>query len=320
MKRTFPQVFEASRIRPVDDYPSRLRDMLESLSPADVETPRVVVLTPGTVQLGVLRALVPRAADGRRARRGPRPRRLRRLRLDADDQGLRARRRDLPAHRRRLPRPEGLPRRLDARRAGADGRLQGGPRRARQRAGHRRRRRQGRLRLRAGRSSSTTWARRSSCPNVPTYLCADEDAAAARAGEPRRAGREGRQRVRRLRHARRPATRPATSARSSPRRIEADPRNYIAQPTLSLSRVPTIVDGTFRRPPRRSAAVHPLWRGHLRAARRPDARRAEEGLARRQLVAGRRQQGHVGARRRSASRPSGRARRGRRLEQGQSQC
>jgi uncharacterized circularly permuted ATP-grasp superfamily protein len=30
------------------------------------------------------------------------------------------------------------------------------------------------------------------------------------------------------------------------RRIEADPRNYIAQPTLSLSRVPTIVEGAFK--------------------------------------------------------------------------
>jgi uncharacterized circularly permuted ATP-grasp superfamily protein len=29
------------------------------------------------------------------------------------------------------------------------------------------------------------------------------------------------------------------------RRIDAAPRNYIAQPTLSLSRVPTIVDGSF---------------------------------------------------------------------------
>src|SRR3989449_1515462 len=47
MKRTFPRVFESSRIRPVDDYPSRLRDMLESLAPAAVESPRVVVLTPG---------------------------------------------------------------------------------------------------------------------------------------------------------------------------------------------------------------------------------------------------------------------------------
>jgi uncharacterized circularly permuted ATP-grasp superfamily protein len=47
MKRTFPQVFESSRIRPVDDYPSRLRDLLESLAPPTVESPRVVVLTPG---------------------------------------------------------------------------------------------------------------------------------------------------------------------------------------------------------------------------------------------------------------------------------
>jgi uncharacterized circularly permuted ATP-grasp superfamily protein len=30
------------------------------------------------------------------------------------------------------------------------------------------------------------------------------------------------------------------------RRIEANPRNYIAQPVLSLSRVPTIVDGVFQ--------------------------------------------------------------------------
>jgi len=47
MKRTFPQVFESSRIRPVDDYPSRLRDMLEHLTPPGVESPRVVLLTPG---------------------------------------------------------------------------------------------------------------------------------------------------------------------------------------------------------------------------------------------------------------------------------
>ncbi|HTS16991.1 MAG TPA: circularly permuted type 2 ATP-grasp protein [Verrucomicrobiae bacterium] len=47
MKRTFPRVFEASRIRPVAEYPSRLRDMLESLAPPGVDIPRVVVLTPG---------------------------------------------------------------------------------------------------------------------------------------------------------------------------------------------------------------------------------------------------------------------------------
>ena len=48
MKRTFPQLFEASRIRPVVDYPSRLLEMLESLAPVSVQSPRVVVLTPGT--------------------------------------------------------------------------------------------------------------------------------------------------------------------------------------------------------------------------------------------------------------------------------
>jgi uncharacterized circularly permuted ATP-grasp superfamily protein len=47
LKRTFPQVFEASPIRPVDDYPSRLLEMLRSLAPEDPADPTVVLLTPG---------------------------------------------------------------------------------------------------------------------------------------------------------------------------------------------------------------------------------------------------------------------------------
>ena len=47
MKRTFPQVFEASRVRPVDEYPSRLLSTLQSLFPAAIESPKVAVLTPG---------------------------------------------------------------------------------------------------------------------------------------------------------------------------------------------------------------------------------------------------------------------------------
>jgi uncharacterized circularly permuted ATP-grasp superfamily protein len=47
MKRTFPQVFEPLNVRPVDDYPSRLLDMLESLSPEGVGSPNVAVLSPG---------------------------------------------------------------------------------------------------------------------------------------------------------------------------------------------------------------------------------------------------------------------------------
>ncbi len=47
MKRTFPQVFEALQVRPVDEYPSRLLSTLQSLFPAAREGAKVAVLTPG---------------------------------------------------------------------------------------------------------------------------------------------------------------------------------------------------------------------------------------------------------------------------------
>jgi uncharacterized circularly permuted ATP-grasp superfamily protein len=47
MKRTFPQVFQASQVLPVDDYPSRLLETLQFVAPAGVSSPRVAVLTPG---------------------------------------------------------------------------------------------------------------------------------------------------------------------------------------------------------------------------------------------------------------------------------
>jgi len=47
LKRTFPQVFEALRVRPVDEYPSRLLSTLQSLFPAAMESPKVALLTPG---------------------------------------------------------------------------------------------------------------------------------------------------------------------------------------------------------------------------------------------------------------------------------
>lgn len=47
MKETFPKVFEASRIRPVDDYPSRLLDTLQHLAPDGIAAPEVAVMTPG---------------------------------------------------------------------------------------------------------------------------------------------------------------------------------------------------------------------------------------------------------------------------------
>jgi uncharacterized circularly permuted ATP-grasp superfamily protein len=81
-------------------------------------------------------------------------------------------------------------------------------------------------------------------PNVPTYVCADESdrkyvlehlsalvvkAANESGGYGMLVGPH--------------STRKEQAAFAA--QIKADPRNYIAQPTLSLSRVPTIVDGAF---------------------------------------------------------------------------
>ncbi|MGB8274510.1 MAG: circularly permuted type 2 ATP-grasp protein [Alphaproteobacteria bacterium] len=47
MKRVFPELFEDNSILPVDDYPSQLFECLASLSPRSVDWPEAVVLTPG---------------------------------------------------------------------------------------------------------------------------------------------------------------------------------------------------------------------------------------------------------------------------------
>jgi len=47
MKSLFPEVFAAARVRPVANYPIKLRDMLEHLGPDGVNAPRMVLLTPG---------------------------------------------------------------------------------------------------------------------------------------------------------------------------------------------------------------------------------------------------------------------------------
>ena len=47
MKRVFPELFEDCNILPVDGYSTRLFDMLASLSPRPADYPTIVVLTPG---------------------------------------------------------------------------------------------------------------------------------------------------------------------------------------------------------------------------------------------------------------------------------
>lgn len=47
LKRTFPQVFQASHVLPVDEYPGKLLELLEYLAPKNIESPTIGVLTPG---------------------------------------------------------------------------------------------------------------------------------------------------------------------------------------------------------------------------------------------------------------------------------
>ncbi len=47
MKQTFPALFERARVRPVDDYCSRLLDALQSLMDGQILSPSVALLTPG---------------------------------------------------------------------------------------------------------------------------------------------------------------------------------------------------------------------------------------------------------------------------------
>ncbi|MCZ2723188.1 circularly permuted type 2 ATP-grasp protein [Marinomonas sp. 15G1-11] len=46
-KRVLPELFENDTILPIDDYTSKLFDMLAALSPRNIEVPEIVVLTPG---------------------------------------------------------------------------------------------------------------------------------------------------------------------------------------------------------------------------------------------------------------------------------
>jgi len=243
MKRTFPQVFESSRIRPVDDYPSRLRDMLESMAASSVESPRVVVLTPGVhnsayfehsflaQQMGVElvegRDLV--VSDGSvwmRTTKGFE--RVDVIYRRIDDDFLDP----------KTFRPEsalGVPGLMDVYRAGqvalvnapgtgvADDKV-----------------------IYAYVPEMVKFYLREEIliPNVPTFVCALEaqrkhvlarlpelvvKAANESGGYGMLMG---------------PSSTKEQQAEFA-RRIEANPRNYIAQPTLSLSRVPTIVDGAF---------------------------------------------------------------------------
>ena len=47
LKKTFPKVFDSLQVQPVEDYPNQLRKALEYLAPDSIATPNIVLLTPG---------------------------------------------------------------------------------------------------------------------------------------------------------------------------------------------------------------------------------------------------------------------------------
>ncbi len=200
MMRLFPDLFSRYDVHPVEHYPDLLLETLRAVAPAGVRDPDRGAADPGRLQQRLLRAQLPRPADGRRAGRGPGPLRQGRHRVHAHHPGAAAGGCDLPAAGRRLPRPRGLPRRFDARRARADVGLPRRPGDAGQRGRHRGGRRQVDLPLRA--RDGALLPRRGADPQQRAHLHA------ARARRPRlharppaRAGGQGGPRRRRLRHA-----------------------------------------------------------------------------------------------------------------------
>ena len=130
--------------------------------------------------------------------------------------------------------------------------------------------------------------------NVPTYVCFDDQDRESRACEPRRTGRQADQRIGRLRN-------PDGTAGDSPSEraayvdlIQANPRNYIAQPMLQLSTVPTLI-GDELKPRHVDLRPFVLCGKEIYVdAGRIDARGTPRGIDGRQLVAGRWQQGYLG--------------------------
>ena len=47
LKRTFPLIFQTMSVYPIDDYPNKLYETLRYLAPGNVDSPTIVVLTPG---------------------------------------------------------------------------------------------------------------------------------------------------------------------------------------------------------------------------------------------------------------------------------
>ena len=293
MKRTFPQMFDGLSILPVEDYPEQLLKMLQYIAPVATREPTVVVLTPGIYnsayfehcflaqQMGVElvqgRDLI--VADGYVCMRTTQG--LKRVdviyrRIDDDF---------LDPLTFRPDSALGVPGLMDVYRAG---------------------------RVALANAPGTGIAddkavyayvpaiikyyldEEIKLPNVPTFICAEE-----------------KQRAHVLANLDKLVIKPTNESGGygimlGPRAsqaereryrglIESNPRNYVAQPMLALSRVPTIVGDHLEG---RHVDLRPyiLYGEDIYIlARRADPRGPGQGIVGGELVARRREQGHLGA-------------------------
>ena len=292
MKRTFPQIFGTVNPRPVEDYPSRLLDMLQFMGQRSGGPPSVAILTPGVYnsayfehsflaqQMGVdlVTGSDLTVRDGylfMRTTRGLKRVDVLYRRIDDDFLDPRTFRTDSLLGRAR---PDGrVPR-------GQGGHLQ--------RARHRRCGRQGHLRLRAANREVLPGRGNHPAQRGHLYVLGSRRAR-IRAGAHVGTGDQDRQRFRRLRRAHRTAFHQGRARRMGrPHQGQSPQLHRPAHPVA----VPFARDrgGPVRRPPRGSAPVRTVRPGHLRDARRPDARGPQEGIPGGELLPGRRQQGHLG--------------------------
>ena len=247
---------------------------------------------PGPLQQRLLRALLPRRRDGDRGGGGRRPRRRERRGVHAHHRRAEAGRRDLPPHRRRIPRPDGLPRRQHGGRAGADGGLSRRQRRPGQCPRRRHRRRQGDLSLCAGDGAllPRRGAAAGQCADLPLRAGGGPQ---IRPRQPRQAGGEAGQGLGRLWHDDRAARDPGP-ARGIP---HPHPGQAWRLHRPADARALDLPDGGgpgHRPAPRRPQALHPLRRqGDPHRPGRADPGRHSRGLAGGELLPGRRHQGYL---------------------------
>ena len=271
-----PSCSPATASAPVDNYPSLLLDALRAVAPGGRGRGDRRAVDAGAAQQRVLRARVPRAADGDRARRGVRPRRPRRRLLHAHDQRAPARPRDLPAARRRLHRSARVPPRFAARGPGPRARLPRRHGRDRQRDRHRRRRRQGRLPLRPG--DDPLLPERGADPRERPDLSADRPSAlrstCSNACTSWSSSRPPSPAARACSSARRRAPRSCEHAGAADR--ATSPSGSSRRNSSTSQRSPTESRGwPAGAAPRRPAPVRRVRRGDPDRPRRPDPRRAE---------------------------------------------